>query len=626
MKIKILSLILAAFMSIFALAACDAFGGDCEHQFSEKWSSDAANHWHAATCEHGEIKDSLEAHKDADEDGVCDVCEYEIGHFHSFESTWTSDDDKHWHKATCSHSDAKGNEELHKDDNTDGVCDICKGHVHTLDGAGFCDGCGKEVKPVVETELGSVVYATTARVDKIVSGTVDYYAISRLLNENGEMAHLVEYLLGTNGTYSKRTEDEVITIGEFPNATVEKTGKTEVLEKWIEIVSDEEVKGVVAISVDGVYKDAEPGAFGTDDLAGYYYAVSTLADGHGAEAVLVALYEVSLLDTVSDLTTNHDSDANKYSFSYNVLIVNETKLSDDTIVYNANYFDVAVEFTYNDDYALTSLDIVCNCYTNDPGADTSGKILEEEIDFDYDAATGKITWRNEKRADTYEVSVTQTVGVREEIELNDGSEFAPEDFTVYVDEELSSVASEIELTVGDNSQVLYIGCEPENAFFAFVKNALDITVKDSDGNEVSGLLVTLTGDVIYLIPNASGEYVIEFTAIGKTKTVTASVTGVEVGGANKLELTTTGAYGWDDYYEFTPATTGTYTFYLPVNFGLWIKADYDANRAPAVDAFDPGYKAEEPHTVTVTLRPGQKFCFYYSATSVGTFTIGYDAP
>ena len=48
----------------------------CEHTFSEEWTTDATNHWHAATCEHTEEKSDLAAHADANNDGKCDVCAY----------------------------------------------------------------------------------------------------------------------------------------------------------------------------------------------------------------------------------------------------------------------------------------------------------------------------------------------------------------------------------------------------------------------------------------------------------------------------------------------------------------------------------------------------------------------
>lgn len=52
--------------------------GECEHTYAEAWTTDAENHWHAATCEHTEEKGDLAAHADADKDGKCDTCEYKM--------------------------------------------------------------------------------------------------------------------------------------------------------------------------------------------------------------------------------------------------------------------------------------------------------------------------------------------------------------------------------------------------------------------------------------------------------------------------------------------------------------------------------------------------------------------
>ncbi|MCQ2801978.1 MAG: hypothetical protein MJ222_05090 [Bacilli bacterium] len=49
-----------------------------EHTFSDAWSSDKENHWHAATCEHTDEKKDLGAHVDADGNYICDVCEYQM--------------------------------------------------------------------------------------------------------------------------------------------------------------------------------------------------------------------------------------------------------------------------------------------------------------------------------------------------------------------------------------------------------------------------------------------------------------------------------------------------------------------------------------------------------------------
>ncbi len=75
------------FCSSLALTACGEEsptddGGllSHTHTFSDEWTSDENAHWHAATCDHtSETKDTAE-HIDADNDGVCDVCLYETMH------------------------------------------------------------------------------------------------------------------------------------------------------------------------------------------------------------------------------------------------------------------------------------------------------------------------------------------------------------------------------------------------------------------------------------------------------------------------------------------------------------------------------------------------------------------
>ena len=98
------------------------------HKFAEGWSSDATNHWHAATCGH-DVKSDESAHtfyeevvtKEATEteDGVmtypCFICKYEITEsIHPFADawTWTNDETNHWRAATCGH-DVKADEAAH---------------------------------------------------------------------------------------------------------------------------------------------------------------------------------------------------------------------------------------------------------------------------------------------------------------------------------------------------------------------------------------------------------------------------------------------------------------------------------------------------------------------------------
>ena len=96
------------------------------HTYSEAWTSDETNHWHAAICEHTDEKSGKAAHSfgeyvsnnDAttEEDGTktreCSVCKYKDTvkdegskiHVHTYSAEWTYDAENHWHKATCEHT------------------------------------------------------------------------------------------------------------------------------------------------------------------------------------------------------------------------------------------------------------------------------------------------------------------------------------------------------------------------------------------------------------------------------------------------------------------------------------------------------------------------------------------
>ena len=119
---------LSAFVSValaFAVAGCHIDSDIHEHSFSKDWTSDATDHWHAATCEHtkevsgkathtfGEWKTTVEATEETEgkKERSCSVCSYKeeqslakLDHTHKFSSDWTSDATDHWHAATCGHT------------------------------------------------------------------------------------------------------------------------------------------------------------------------------------------------------------------------------------------------------------------------------------------------------------------------------------------------------------------------------------------------------------------------------------------------------------------------------------------------------------------------------------------
>ena len=103
------------------------------HVYSKEWTSDGTNHWHAAICEHTDEIADLAPHTDAGNDGICDTCSknYYTPHRHSFSEEWSSDEVNHWHAASCEHTEEIADLAPHTDAENDGVCDTCKKSYYT---------------------------------------------------------------------------------------------------------------------------------------------------------------------------------------------------------------------------------------------------------------------------------------------------------------------------------------------------------------------------------------------------------------------------------------------------------------------------------------------------------------
>ncbi len=111
-KIKLLSLLLA----LPLLGGC----GEHQHTFASNWSFNESIHYHAATCEHTDLKSDEGEHTFVND--ICSICGYEQEHTHTFSDEWTYDEIKHWHAATCGH-DVVSDEAVHNF--ADGICTVC---------------------------------------------------------------------------------------------------------------------------------------------------------------------------------------------------------------------------------------------------------------------------------------------------------------------------------------------------------------------------------------------------------------------------------------------------------------------------------------------------------------------
>ena len=128
---------LSAFVSValaFAVAGCHIDSDIHEHSFSKDWTSNATDHWHAATCEHTKEVSGKATHtfgewtvtKAATEEAEgsrarsCTVCGYtateaieKLAHTHKFATAWTKDETNHWHAATCEHTEEVSGKAAH---------------------------------------------------------------------------------------------------------------------------------------------------------------------------------------------------------------------------------------------------------------------------------------------------------------------------------------------------------------------------------------------------------------------------------------------------------------------------------------------------------------------------------
>lgn len=124
-KKSIWAFVLAFMLVVPAMLLFSACGRKHQHTFSAEWTRTETEHYHAATCEHGEEKADLGEHsgewvpetaaglhQDSIEKRVCVVCGYEQTRtvegsaIHSFDmSAWMKDGEAHWHASSCDATD-----------------------------------------------------------------------------------------------------------------------------------------------------------------------------------------------------------------------------------------------------------------------------------------------------------------------------------------------------------------------------------------------------------------------------------------------------------------------------------------------------------------------------------------
>lgn len=576
--------------------------GECEHTYSDKWSSSSTEHWHSATCEHYSLKIGVESHVDADQDGDCDVCSYTVGHEHEYADAWISDSTHHWHAASCLHTDAKGSLGSHVDSDLDSACDVCDTHVHVVNIFGKCAACGEFVDDSVVVDIDRAVLIAASNADRVASGSIVYsYRSGALTGESPVRTDkTIDYILGDSAAYYKIVSSSY-NLG---------ASATDGQEKWYERTGD---------AVFGVYRSIGGSAFVLDSaqmnaLTGYYYAVSTLASAHGAENILLALY--NLADDATASGFEYTIVDNACSFSFNYLAINKDTGDGDGD--HVDYYEVAVSFTLSDLGALQSLSIVCDCYTN-------SLENEDERDYTYDPVTKTITMKDTATADTYTFTVAQTEGVRSYTSEYPKSKFIPEDFSIYSDSSLANEISGTYTVEADQLFYLYLGgCVPTGTSISYVADQFSV---NCDSSDVICFSNAINAKATIRI-KVAGEYTFVFKVgdIVKSITVTATPKEEEAPPAPlpsntiRVPVTAENTSSWQTLVTFTAVSAGDYTFVIPAGVGA---ADPDAD-TPYVDPFDPLRPDDQNGgSFTVSLTAGQTYTFAINSADAGIFNIEY---
>ena len=652
MKRKLLSLVCFMIISALLLCACDPAmpetneetpgtetpgtgdGSSCEHTYSDNWLSNSEQHWHPANCEHTDLKGSLDYHSDADENGLCDTCNRNVGHTHTFADEWLTDGEYHWHSATCSHTDAKGSLGKHadSDDNHDGTCDVC----------------GEQFQVVVENTTEALLLQILKSKSGVSTSTIhtvsDFISLGLDGSAHSESTALYEF--GQNSMHCK-----VDTFSKYIDIKGVESKANGTYEKWQEYISNEVVFGVFTEDGSPIALD---GAADINTITGHYFSVSTLADAYGPENVLYALYQLSQQDTASCYEWSEIGDASiygsdtVYSFTFDYLQINRDVAKDEDP--NVNYYRVAVEFTHNKNYVLTYLSIVCECYTNSM-AD------ERDNDYTYDDTTGTITMKpeGEYAADTYTFTVIQTAGDRSYENEYPRNKFFPDTFEVFSDIDRTTIADTTINTVTNTKHLyyLYLGdFIPEGTGVSFFPDAFVVTMSDGEKTYYSTIVGEMN-DKFYVAHDIIGEdvafkfylpgtYTLTISiGEGNSKTFTINVT--EGSGNNtgetlieKWEVALMGSTAWPteptaeklETVSFTATESGNYTFKLKTpDSGAYDKIAYDntfgtSNPIGAyVDpflAFGGDYMGGE---FTVYIEAGTTYEFYVASYVTQTIQI-----
>ncbi len=414
MKRKSIISLLCLMMATCLFAGCGLLGGEPHvHTFESEWTHDATAHWYEATCDCEDVEVTKINHVDVNNDSLCDVCQYDYDHTHSYQTgdDWTVDCTNHWRAATCNHVVAGTDKAAHADTNEDGKCDTClyvikdiHQHVyadgwtsdddyhwhaaicehkaemadkaaHDVNAAGDCIVCGEHLVDVKMDSVEDVLLAAQANNYKISFGDVIaqesvYGGTGKAVLENGK-TNRVHFALGNGESYI-----QYVSFDKNGNYVGQE-------EQWFERRSEDEVFGVAMLN--GEY-ELSPIEGAAQFLNGYNYVPGSILPSSSNDTSTLANLFVGLYSQmkegvrVRDNIEGYDPESDKYEFSYTYYSVNTNTSSTtdgagdvdagttDTVtgtVVNSvelEYYNVLVTFSINEDMIIDIADFYVEVY------------------------------------------------------------------------------------------------------------------------------------------------------------------------------------------------------------------------------------------------------------------------
>ena len=617
--------------------ACDAcaWNDGCAHEYSTLWSVDGTHHWHSVICTHTMAQADRAEHSDADNDGKCDVCDYQ-DHEHTYDKDeWKFDDVGHWYAASCGCS-LKSDEAAHVDANNDGACDTCPyndGCAHPLDDAwtyndthhwhgvicthniapagkethfdrdldGNCDACDAcdlshthTFSDTLTVDGDSHYYAATcahtgARKDEQAHYDEDYDGKCDACGGAASLQSVIDQVtsdisankvnkgtvVNTNVYHFEDSPEPYVSIEtityEFGNGYLYTNDG--VYDRWFTLMEDGSV--FAARMIDDMY-ESESGT--AENMAGYYFNGHFIyynLEAYGVEALLYNLYAFAQ-ENASELRGRYDAASGAYGFE---------------LVYDNGYgslYFVTVWFTTVDD-VITEMTITSTVY---------GAFAINEQGKYYVLANAAPEYE-------YEVVVTQSMGERTAVNEHGPEKFLFESFD-FADASGNLYGDTIYLNPGQSIYLYYANVHPETA-------SAKLDYVDVFTTAQSSQLYSYTswnGDYVFVKGVAAGTYQLTVTSTRVTKTLTVIVGTPELQGLAPI------IYYKDFSGLFTSVTGASYTLYA----GQTLYLGAMASPTGAASGFTASVSGGTLGKDTITYA-GQQVSVDTFTAGVGTYTL-----